>query len=432
MNKKKMIIIIVVLMIGLVLASGCLKRQAPAVQPTPTPATTATPKIEPTKGPSEPKVDVAVVYERVTDGALYGRSNADMINLLKQVNPSFIFRGFWRWEPVPESKATAKTEISQLGGTQAELDFVLKGNYTYEDLRVAISGIKQQMPNTVFVSAIPAQRIRGIEKDDLTGEILGKDKTFEMALDPTKWGISLSKDDAQKQLGDLLGWTPGNAYYPDITNPNYQTFLLDMAKKQIDSGADAVWIDMLFSQAVLLEKQTKDANHPGVKESFEASSKIVDEIHKYGVSKGKNILVGSWRDSIDLPYTQPKLDFITLSPTTEMIATQTLDHAWWSDKRARITEKFGNIPIYVFIDWANNDSPIVTFSQKLSISEQRTFLVNANNFFKNEGMIFVLPLHGGFMGNNANLLSFGNQKVYDSLAPQFETYTTVETISTGN
>jgi len=430
MNKNKIIIIIVVLMIALVLASGCLKAQAPPTSATPTP--TIVVKNETPKVPSVSNVNVAVVYERVTDGALYGRSNADMINLLKQVNPSFIFRGFWRWEPVPESKESAKNEISQLGGSQADLNAVINSNYTYEDLRIAISEIKQQMPNTVFVSAIPAQRIRGIEKNDLTGEILGKDKTYGMALDPTKWGISLTKDAAQKKLGGLLGWTPGDAYYPDITNPDYQTFLLDMAKKQIDSGADAIWIDMLFSQAILLENFTKDPNNIAVKESFEASSKLVDDIHAYGKTKGKNILVGSWRDSIDLPYTQPKLDFITLSPTTEMIATKTLDHIWWSDKRTSITEKFGNIPIYVFIDWANDDSPIVTFSQKLSKAEQKTFIIDAYKFFKNEGMIFVLPLHGGFMGNKASILSFGTQKVYDSMAPQFETFTTDESISSGN
>ncbi|MCZ7355381.1 MAG: hypothetical protein O8C66_15080 [Candidatus Methanoperedens sp.] len=173
-------------------------------------------------------------------------SSEDVIKLLKQTKTDLIFRGFWRWDPGPESKTSAQAEVSKLGGSQTGLQAVLNSDYTYEDMKVAISGIKQQMPNTVFVSAIPAQRIRGVEKDDLTGEILGKDKTYEMALDPTKWGISLTKQDAQK-LGNTLGWNSGDAYYPDITNPNYQQFLLDMAKKQIDCGADAIWIDMLFS-----------------------------------------------------------------------------------------------------------------------------------------------------------------------------------------
>jgi hypothetical protein len=137
--------------------------------------------------------------------ALYGRSNDNVIRLFKQTKTDLIFRGFWRWRPVPESRKSAPEEVSKLGGTQAELQAVLDNNYTYEDLKVVISRIKQEMPNVIFVGAIPAQRINGIDKNDLTGEILDKDKTWEMALDPEKWGIGVSKKDAQTKLGDMLG-----------------------------------------------------------------------------------------------------------------------------------------------------------------------------------------------------------------------------------
>jgi len=377
-------------------------------------------------------VKVAVLYERVTDGALYGRSNDDIIKLLKQTRTDFIFRGFWRWEPVPESRKSAPEEVSKLGGTQDELQAVLDYNYTYEDLKVAISGIKREMPNVIFVGAIPAQRINGIDKDDVTGEILDTNKTWEMALDPQKWGIGVSKKDYQKMLGDTLGWREGEAYFPDITNSNYQQFLLDMAKKQIDCGADAIWIDMLPTQAVLLDRYSKYPKNPGIKESMEASSNIVDEIHKYGKSKGKTILVGTGAGSIDLSYPQPKLDFVTLSPKTSEVASKTLNKSYWDDRKNKIIEKLGNIKIYVFIDWANNDSPIVTFSQNLSKSEQGIFIRDAYNFFEEEGMIFILPVHGGFMGNQASILSFGNSKVYDSMAPQFGTFETIENISNSN
>ncbi|MCZ7355382.1 MAG: hypothetical protein O8C66_15075 [Candidatus Methanoperedens sp.] len=122
------------------------------------------------------------------------------------------------------------------------------------------------------------------------------------------------------------------------------------------------------------------------------------------------------------------MDFVTLSPKTSEVASKTLNKAYWNDKKNKIIEKLGNIKIYVFIDWANDDSPIVTFSQKLTKSEQGVFIQDASKFFKNEGMTFVLPLHGGFMGNKASILSFGNSKVYDSMVPQFETFNTIETI----
>ena len=374
------------------------------------------------------KVKNAVLYERITDGALYGRSNDDVIELFKQTQTDLIFRGFWRWRPVPESRKSAPEEVYKLGGTQAELQAVLDYNYTYEDLKIAISGIKQEMPNVIFVGAIPAQRINGIDKNDMTGEILDKDKTWGMALDPEKWGIDVSKKDAQTKLGDVLGWSD-DAYYPDITNPNYQQFLIDMAKKQIDCGADAIWIDMLFSQAILLERYTNDPNHPAVKESFDASSNIVDEIHAYGKRKGKYIYVGTWTDSVNLHYSQPKLDFVTLSPTSDMISGNNFDKTEWSGKKTKIRDKLGDIPIFVFIDWSNDNSPLVTFSQELSKAEQGVLLTEMDAFFKGEGMTFVLPLHGGFMGNQASILSFGNSKVYDSKAPEFGTFNNIEAIA---
>jgi hypothetical protein len=436
MNKRNTTIIIALLIIGLILASGCLRRQGgeKTVQKIPTQANTILPSENVSEnesiGTSLSKVKVAVLYEPVIGGELYGRSNSDVIKLLKQTKTDLIFRGFWRWRPVPESRKSASEDVSKLGGTKVQLQAVLQYNYTYEDLQAAISGIKQEMPNIIFVGAIPAQRIDGIEKDDLTGEILDKDKTLEMALDPSKWGLALSKKDAQKKLGDSLGWSEGKAYYPDMTNPNYHQLLINMAKKQIDCGADGIWIDMLFSQAVLLKLYTQDANHPAVKESFEASSKVIDEIHAYGESKGKYIYVGTWGDNyLDLPYTMPKLDFVTLSPTSDMIASKNLNKAYWDEKKNKIVDKLGGVEIYVFIDWANDDSPLVTFSQKMSKNEQSEMLIEMNQFFKDEEMIFVLPLHGGFMGNRANVLSFGDSRVYDSLAPQFGTFSTIENIS---
>ena len=63
----------------------------------------------------------------------------------------------------------------------------------------------------------------------------------------------------------------------DITNKDFQELLLSWAKKQIDCGADAIWIDMLYAQAKKIAQVTKDIKHPAFKESFAASARIVDE-----------------------------------------------------------------------------------------------------------------------------------------------------------
>jgi len=42
---------------------------------------------------------------------------------------------------------------------------------------------------------------------------------------------------------------------------------------------------------------------------------------------------------------------------------------------------------------------------------------------------FVYPLHGGWMGTNAKILTFGKFKVYDALVPEFETYETIKNLA---
>ena len=68
------------------------------------------------------------------------------------------------------------------------------------------------------------------------------------------------------------------------------------------------------------------------------------------------------------------------------------------------------------------------YSQELSKEEQREFLKIADEFFSRKGIIFVYPVHGGFMGQDAKILSFGKLKTYDSLAPEFETYETIKSL----
>lgn len=364
-------------------------------------------------------VEVAVLYERVTDGAVIGRSVGDVITTLDDMKTDFIFRGFWRWYICPESHETASDPIY--------IDDAVKRGYTYEQLSEAISQIKEEMPNVIFCGSIPAQRINSIERNPITDEILGEDQTWEMALDPEKWDIDMSKEEFQERFGKRVVWEGREAYFPDITNPEFQELITSWAKKQIDCGADAIWIDMLFKQAWIFKQMTGDPYHPAVKESFDASSKIVDEIHNYGDSKGKYVYVGSWSTAVKFPHSPPNLDFVTESPSPQEIANKEFDEEkWMNNTKTEVEEKLGDIPIFVFIDWSSrDDSPLATFSQKLSIYEQNEMLKKTEQFFQEVEMIFVYPIHGGTMGTKSTNLSFGKYTVYDSLAPEFDTYDTL-------
>jgi len=394
-------------------------------------------------------VEIASVYESVTDGAYYfNRSIENVSRILGETNTDLIFRGWLRWKPAPESPSEPIGFF-----TKEEIENNAKWGYTYEQLKEAITEIKRDNPDIIFTGAIlPIISVN--ERNPVTGESFDRDQTWAMALDAEKWSAGISKEDLQCIL---IGTTYSEykincpkdfdrsktpIYYPDITNSNFQELLLSWAKKQIDAGVDALWIDLLYTQADMFEdyarkhpfksKAARDAS----KESFEAASKIVDEIHAYGYSKGKYIYVGTWNDFVYYPYAQPNIDFVTVTPQPAEIVSKKLDSGKWDEKVSNIKGKLGNVPIFAFIDWSYEDNrPLAVFSQNLSKDEQKNFLITADKFFQEKGIMFAYPVHGGSIGPNAKQLAYGGWKVYDtwqtydSLAQEFETYETIRELS---
>jgi hypothetical protein len=49
--------------------------------------------------------------------------------------------------------------------------------------------------------------------------------------------------------------------------------------------------------------------------------------------------------------------------------------------------------------------------------------------FSKKRIIFVYPVHGGWMGDKAEIRSYGKSRVYDSLAPEFQTYETIKELA---
>jgi hypothetical protein len=396
------------------------------------------------------RVKVAVLYENVTDGVSMGRSMADTIKLLKETRADMIFRGFWKWEAIVESPDNIPKELLEFSREEGFSDKqasekIRRSGHYYQALTGWISAIKKEMPDMIFCGAIPPQHLFRVEINPITGKVYTAEETWAMALDPQKWGIThngkpITKEQFQARVA---GKKPGNksgeydrrkatAYFPDITDPDFQDLLLSWAKKQIDCGADAIWIDMLYAQAKLISRATEDPNHPAVKASLAAAVKLIDGIHKYGESKGKYINVGSWGQSASefgSKNDYGNLDFVTFAPTKEEVRNKGLDEERWKAKVNDVRSLHGNIPIYSFIDWSNNDSQIVTFSQELDLQEQSQVLRTFDPAFSRLGINFAYPLHGGYMGSIAAKLSFGKSRVYDSLAPEFATYATIKELA---
>lgn len=302
------------------------------------------------------------------------------------------------------------------------------------------------MPGVIFVGAIPAQTVGRVEYNPITGKVYNTEDTWRMAFDPQKWNINyeyngklLTKEEIQfmratnnqQVFDDNYDYHKAHGYFPDITNPDFQELFLSWAKKQIDEGADAIWIDMLYSQGSMVYSMTNDIDHPAVRESFESASKMVDVIHKYGESKGKYIYVSTWSEPIsNYPGRAPKLDFVTDTPTSQEIQAGKFDEEKWDRLSGDAKKKFGNIPHFSFIDWGGKpNAPIDVFSQNLNREQQKEFLGKADAFFQSKGVNFIYPVRGADFWGKPENLAFGKLTKYDALAPEFDTYDTIKELA---
>lgn len=348
-------------------------------------------------------VEIAIVYGTVIDQT---RDINSIANLIAELKVDFIHRGFFRW------RGLAKLE--------REYD-------VYGTLAEYIAAIKESNPSVIFGGAIAAQEINVIEYDPLKGRVIAQDKVWEMALDPLRYGFNLTKQELHEKYWEITG--SEDYIFPDLLNPDFQELFLNHVKMQVDSGVDAVWIDGLFWQAGIFARLANSTSHPSIEKVLNTTRRIVDEIHTYGALKGKHIYVGSWAQT-DYPYPTPNLDFVTVSPSAEEVKEKRLNETKWIEKINQIRKKYDEVPIISFIDWAfTADTPLGVFSQTLTKEEQKETLRSFDEFFKEKGIIFAYPVHGGYMGRDATELAFGKDYKYDALAPEFDTYETIRELA---
>lgn len=396
-------------------------------------------------------VKSAIVYESITEGPPIGieRSTEEINSILNDTRADFIFRGFWRWAVTVESPQAIPQEVADVYAERMKIRpeevplLAEKSGYNYAELEKRISAIKKENPGIIFVGATGAQRVNRIDRNDKTGKIYSQNETWAMALDPQKWNIErngkpFTKEEFQAQFAGWHGWAESGsydrnkveAYFPDITNPQYQELLLSWIYREIDAGADAIWIDGL-PQTPLIYPFVKDVNHPVIKDFYKASQKIIDEIHEYGQTKGKYIYVGSWGIPIKftegMPYMPPNIDFVTMTPIEKEIEGKKLSESY--EKIANIRKIYDNTPVFAFIDWGIDPSPTTVFSQTLSKEEQREMLQFLDESFAKKGVNFIYPLHGGYLELSAKKLVFGKYRNYDSLAPEFDTYDVIKELA---
>lgn len=387
--------------------------------------------------------DIRVVswYQSITDYKVFDRTIDDVVKHLKETKTQLAFRVFWRWLVIPEECEDPKCD--SLGRS-------------YEHLEEAVQRIKEELPDILLCGAVPCERINAEDKNDITGDILDRDSTWALALDPGEHGVYAwgyppeSKINFQADRARLLGYAPPGpynpntayAYYPDVTNPDFQKLLLSWIKRQVNAGVDAIWIDMLFAQARLFAVKTENPRHPAVEEAYRAACAIIDSIHAYAKSKNRRVFVGTWNNFLEIDtsyYPSPDVDFITVIIWEEELWDEMLYPERWNTLVKKVRGEMGNnVLVIPFMDEATvhwEDQPLGIFSQHYDSETQKRMLCYMDSFFvdlsqkENFPIVFMYPLHGGWMGSDASVLSFGKFKVYDALAPEFQTYETIKELA---
>ena len=397
-------------------------------------------------------VKVVVWYQYLTGGRVIGRSDEEAIKILKDLNADLV-RGWWRWQPLPFS--SKDEQFKKIFGKEKFEKLVLSGQ-TWEDYENIVKLFKKEMPNSLFMASFGLQFIpRAKDRDPITGEIIGREKAWQMAFDPQKHGFKMSKAEYQCIQAKRRHWVRKDikcrevseefvknnlsVYWGDPTNEDWQNFAFHIAQKLIDGGADAIWIDQYLNPSAnaialhCLEEQgtiencnfSKALEDERVRKIIEAQREFIDRIRKYGLSKGKYIFVGSWgvlgkieapQESILIRDVVPNYDFVVTTISPEEIYEKKINSQRWKEIAKKHREIFGDIPMFVWFDTGYYYSPMHIFSQYLNKTEQAEFLEIADKFFvdlskkENLTVVFVYPISGQMMGpwkeNERKILSF--------------------------
>ncbi len=383
-------------------------------------------------------IKVSILYTNLNDHIPENRTLEDAIKIVADLNPDFIWMMYEKGIKCPaESENTAyeqayealisvgvsDTKAKRIASEYAEK--VKRYGYYFENWERQTVELKKVLPNIIVCSAIFTQGIPYWGWNFETLKPYTADEIKSMALDLSDYGLSdWNFEKTQKFFQKFTGF---KAYFPDYCNEEYQNWLLSCVKRMKDCSADAVWLDMFFSQSTLTYRYiVKDFKHPAVRKPFEACCQIIEEI-----KQKFNMLVGSWAGSYVLlhlgadkyGYPIPDFDFITENPDPKEVISMKFDEKKWNTIFTSIRKYNPNCIILITPDWGPWDNTMLAvFSQKLTPEQQRAFLRIWNEFALKNNAVPCFPVHGGSLGPHAKKLAWGKYNKYDALAPEFNTY----------
>ena len=384
-----------------------------------------------------------VHYQRLNDAVnLEGdaqRSVEEAAQILKELNADFVMQGITRQEPCVDtcsrwdSATTKRWECEHM-------------QYAYDLMADAVDTVKSETGAQIGGAAL----IQFFWAEQWDSEIefnkwLTRDDTWELALDPSSFGLPVSKEEFQKwfwkQFKGVDITDPKNEmdfYLFDPTLSDVQNIFADLLEAQLNCGVDAFWWDMLLLPVSALLHYGVPVEHTAIQEIYEGCK----EIASFTKKKVTHIMWSYWELEHDYglfsKYGAPPVDICLTSIGVNEISSLSMDRTRWDTIQRIVHDIYGDVTHFARIDFGSGRTGLYVLAEELSVEEANEFLTIAEDFFQQRGVLLILPVHGGNPCDPLQIsqglcpkLAYGKYNWYDSLAPEFDTYDTIKSIALG-
>jgi len=381
-----------------------------------------------------------VHYQRLNDAVnLEGdaqRSVEEVAEILKELNADFVMQGVTRYKPCVDTCSRWDSLKKQ--------EKCKKQQYAYDLMAEAVDIVKSE--TGAMIGGATCIEFFWAEQWDSEIEFnkwLTRDDTWELALDPSSFGLSVTKEEFHmwyykyKTGEDITDPKNELSYYIfDPTLSDVQNIYADILEAQINCGIDFFWWDILLYPVIALLDFGVPPEHTAIQEVYKGCKKIASFTKK----KVKHLAWGFSRLESECglfsKYGAVSLDYCLSMISGKEVKNMKMNDDEWDAIQQHIHNIYGDVPHFARLDFASGRTPMYIFAEELTVEEANKFLTIAEDFFQKRGILFILPVHGGnpcdptqiAQGKCPNL-AYGQYNWYDSLAPEFDTYETIKSIA---
>lgn len=382
-----------------------------------------------------------IYYRRLNDSiglpSPERRSLKDVVRIINDLHADFIMHGVYRHRPRPNTcEQLPRDERERCKQTGA----------SYRLMREAVDFVKRR--TKAKVGGGSNFQYFWAENLAMEGEYhswLGRDETWELALDPREHGIPISKERLHRLFARRLGLEVKDPkkeldfYIPDPTKEEVQEIYRNILNAQLDCHIDAFHWDMIFIPVTVLLRLGVSVDHRGLKEIYHGCLDLIDWTKRrvrWYIQWGFHKLEQQFKLFSKL--SAPSIDVAMTTISVEEIRRRRIDRERWREVREIIRRIYGDVEHFARIDYGFGTTPLYVFAEELSPSEQRRFLIEADEVLRKMGILLILPVHGGNPCDQRQIRqgkcprrAYGKYNWYDSLAPEFNTFDAIKAIARG-